>query len=68
MPDDSVPRRKFLLGAGLAGTALAAGLTETAEAQQPTISTPPPPAADTEPLRHAHSTRRPPSLWRLSTR
>ena len=49
MPDDSVPRRKFLLG-GLAGTALAAGLTETAEAQQPTISTPPPPAADTEPF------------------
>jgi gluconate 2-dehydrogenase gamma chain len=50
MPDDSVPRRKFLLGAGLAGTAIAAGLTETAEAQQPTTSTPPPPAADTEPF------------------
>jgi gluconate 2-dehydrogenase gamma chain len=34
MPDDSVPRRQFLLGAGLAGTAIAAGLAEPVEAQQ----------------------------------
>jgi gluconate 2-dehydrogenase gamma chain len=50
MSDDSVPRRKFLLGAGLAGTALAAGLTEVAEAQQSAAATPVPPAADTEPF------------------
>jgi gluconate 2-dehydrogenase gamma chain len=51
MSDDSVPRRKFLLGAGLAGTALAAGLTEAAEAQQPAPATaaPAPSTADTEP-------------------
>ncbi|WJR78128.1 gluconate 2-dehydrogenase subunit 3 family protein [Bradyrhizobium sp. NP1] len=35
MTDDTVPRRQFLLGAGLAGTALAAGLAEPAQAQQP---------------------------------
>ena len=35
MSEDHVPRRKFLLGAGLAGTAIAAGLTEPVEAQQP---------------------------------
>jgi gluconate 2-dehydrogenase gamma chain len=34
MADDKLPRRKFLLGAGLAGTAVAAGLTP-AEAQAP---------------------------------
>ena len=34
MSDDSVPRRKFLLGAGLAGTAIAAGIAEPVEAQQ----------------------------------
>jgi len=41
MADDSLPRRRFLLGAGLAGTAMAAGIAEPLEAQQPA----PPPAA-----------------------
>jgi len=51
MSDDTVPRRQFLLGAGLAGTALAAGLTEAAEAQQPAPATAAPAlsAADAEP-------------------
>jgi gluconate 2-dehydrogenase gamma chain len=49
MSDDSVPRRKFLLGAGLAGTALAAGLADPAEAQQPATAASAPPAADAEP-------------------
>ncbi len=36
MADEIIPRRKFLLGAGLAGTAVAAGLSsEAAPAQQP---------------------------------
>jgi len=35
MSEDQFPRRKFLLGAGIAGTALAAGLSEPVEAQQP---------------------------------
>ena len=35
MADDTFARRKFLLGAGLAGTAIAAGITEPVEAQQP---------------------------------
>jgi gluconate 2-dehydrogenase gamma chain len=37
MTDETIPRRKFLLGAGLAGTAVAAGLAQPlpAEAQQP---------------------------------
>jgi gluconate 2-dehydrogenase gamma chain len=35
MADDIFPRRKFLLGAGFAGTAIAAGVTGPAEAQQP---------------------------------
>ena len=35
MSDDIVPRRKFLLGAGLAGTAIAAGLNESPAAQPP---------------------------------
>ena len=43
MADDTIARRKFLLGAGLAGTAIAAGITEPTEAQQPTPA--PPPAA-----------------------
>jgi gluconate 2-dehydrogenase gamma chain len=34
MADDSLPRRRFLLGAGLAGTAMAAGIAEPLEAQQ----------------------------------
>jgi gluconate 2-dehydrogenase gamma chain len=48
MSDDTVPRRKFLLGAGLAGTAIAAGLSDRAEAQQPAPTTPAP-APDAEP-------------------
>jgi gluconate 2-dehydrogenase gamma chain len=40
MADDSLPRRRFLLGAGLAGTAMAAGIAERAEAQQPTAASP----------------------------
>ena len=35
MSEDHVQRRRFLLGAGLAGTAIAAGLSEPVEAQQP---------------------------------
>lgn len=51
MSDDTVPRRQFLLGAGLAGTAIAAGLSDHAEAQQPAPATSPtPPAADAEPF------------------
>src|SRR6516165_12543364 len=41
MADDIFPRRRFLLGAGLAGTAIATGIAEPVEAQQPA----PPPAA-----------------------
>jgi gluconate 2-dehydrogenase gamma chain len=52
MTDDALPRRTFLLGAGLAGTAIAAGLSEPAEAQPqaaaPTAAAPA--AADTEPF------------------
>ena len=29
MTDETIPRRKFLVGAGLAGTAVAAGLAQT---------------------------------------
>jgi gluconate 2-dehydrogenase gamma chain len=43
MSEDHVPRRAFLLGAGMAGTALAAGLTEPVAAQQPAS---PPPASN----------------------
>jgi gluconate 2-dehydrogenase gamma chain len=54
MTDDALPRRKFLLGAGLAGTAIAAGISEQAEAQsQPAADAPAlaaPPAADSEPF------------------
>ena len=50
MSDDTVPRRKFLLGAGLAGTAIAAGLSDHAEAQQPTPAAAAPPAQDAEPF------------------
>src|SRR5262245_64555741 len=41
MADDTIPRRRFLLGAGIAGTAVATGLTPTAEAQTPTPATAP---------------------------
>jgi gluconate 2-dehydrogenase gamma chain len=49
MADDVVPRRNFLVGAGLAGTAIATRLTESAQAQQqPATPAPAPPTADTE--------------------
>ena len=61
MTDEALPRRRFLLGAGLvgtglAGTAIAAGIAEPAEAQpQPAAAAPPPaagapPAPDTQPF------------------
>jgi gluconate 2-dehydrogenase gamma chain len=54
MTDDALLRRKFLLGAGLAGTAIAAGLSEPAEAQPQAAAPAPtaaaPLAADTEPF------------------
>ena len=51
MPEDNVPRRQFLLGAGLAGTALAAGMAEPVQAQQPTAAAAaPPPAPEVEPF------------------
>jgi hypothetical protein len=39
--DDTIPRRKFLLGAGLAGTAVAAGLNTPAADAQTAAATPP---------------------------
>jgi gluconate 2-dehydrogenase gamma chain len=53
MTDDALPRRKFLLGAGLAGTAIAAGLAEQAQGEadaqpQPAAAAAAP--ADTEPF------------------
>jgi len=42
MTDETIPRRKFLVGAGLAGTAVAAGMTPETPAQ---AQTPPAPAA-----------------------
>jgi gluconate 2-dehydrogenase gamma chain len=53
MADDTFARRKFLLGAGLAGTAIAAGIAEPTEAQQPTPASPPaaaPPPQEMEPF------------------
>jgi len=54
MTEDTVPRRQFLLGAGLAGTALAAGIADPASAQQPASPAPasaaPPPAPEAEPF------------------
>lgn len=47
MSDESIPRRKFLLGAGLAGTAVASGLTPPAAAQAEQASDE---AAQAEPL------------------
>ena len=46
MADDSIARRKFLLGAGMAGTAVAAGLAEPAPAQvQAPVAAPATPSA-----------------------
>jgi gluconate 2-dehydrogenase gamma chain len=53
MSEDTLPRRKFLLGAGLAGTAIATGMSDPVEAQPPTPATPQvaaPPTPDTEPF------------------
>jgi len=52
MTDETIPRRKFLVGAGLAGTAVAAGLTQTspAEAQGAPAAATPPVAPQAEPL------------------
>jgi len=51
MTDETIPRRKFLVGAGLAGTAVAAGLTQgtPAEAQAP-VATAAAAAPQAEPL------------------
>jgi gluconate 2-dehydrogenase gamma chain len=45
MADDTIPRRRFLLGAGLAGTAVAAGLELPLPAQAETSPAPAPAAA-----------------------
>jgi gluconate 2-dehydrogenase gamma chain len=54
MTDDALPRRRFLFCLGLTGTAIAAGLSERAEAQQQPATPAPaataPPLADTEPF------------------
>ena len=55
MTDDALPRRKFLLGAGLAGTAIAAGISEQADAQPQAAAAAPSvaaasPAVDAEPF------------------
>ena len=44
MAEDTIPRRKFLLGAGIAGTAVAAGIASNAEAQTPAPVAAPAPA------------------------
>jgi gluconate 2-dehydrogenase gamma chain len=46
MSEDTFPRRRFLLGAGLAGTAIAAGIARPVEAEQPAPAGGPPQAAD----------------------
>jgi gluconate 2-dehydrogenase gamma chain len=45
MTDETIPRRKFLVGAGLAGTAVATGLTQTTAAEAQTPAAPAAPAA-----------------------
>jgi gluconate 2-dehydrogenase gamma chain len=65
MGDEALPRRKFLVGAGLAGTAVAAGLSQAGNAapQSPaeaaanaaTAASPPPPAQP-EPLLYLNET------------
>ena len=46
MSEDSVPRRRFLLGAGLAGTAIAAGMAGPVGAEQPALAGGPQPVAE----------------------
>ena len=50
MTDETIPRRKFLVGAGLAGTAVATGLSGEAQAQSPATSPAPAAAPQPEPL------------------
>lgn len=50
MSEDHLPRRQFLLRAGLAGSAIAAGLSESTEAQQASPATTSSPAPEAEPL------------------
>jgi gluconate 2-dehydrogenase gamma chain len=50
MSDETIPRRKFLLGAGLAGTAVATGLSEATQANAQAAAAPEPAAAQAEPL------------------
>ena len=50
MSEDAVPRRQFLLGAGLAGTAFAAGIAEPVEAQPPPTPKAATPPAQEEPF------------------
>jgi gluconate 2-dehydrogenase gamma chain len=51
MAEETIPRRKFLLGAGVAGTAVATGLVQTAAADAPPTPAPAPvAAAPAEPL------------------
>lgn len=52
MTDETIPRRKFLVGAGLAGTAVATGLaqTESAPAQAAAVPAAAAPAPPAEPL------------------
>jgi gluconate 2-dehydrogenase gamma chain len=61
MTDETLPRRKFLLGAGIAGTAVAAGLTQPtpAEAQTPSPAATATTAAapDAEPLLFLNETQ-----------
>ena len=45
MADETIARRKFLVGAGLAGTAVAAGMTPPADAQTPAAAAAAAPAA-----------------------
>jgi gluconate 2-dehydrogenase gamma chain len=47
--DDTIPRRKFLVGAGLAGTVVAAGLAPDSAVEAQTAAAAPPPAAPTPP-------------------
>jgi gluconate 2-dehydrogenase gamma chain len=50
MSEDAVPRRQFLLGAGLAGTAFAAAIAEPVEAQPPPTPKAATPPAQEEPF------------------
>jgi gluconate 2-dehydrogenase gamma chain len=49
MTDETIPRRRFLVGAGLAGTAVATGLNAEAQAQSPAAPPAAPAAAAAQP-------------------